>query len=53
MYCILIDFKLIPEEKNATLSKKLLRSNLALEKNIKILLVNKQYITILCNFPNL
>ena len=46
-------FQIILRRKDATLSKKLLRSNLALGKNTETLLVSKQYINILCNFFNL
>ena len=46
-------FQIILQRKNATISEKLLRNNLALEINIEIFLVSKQHITILCNFPNL
>ena len=53
MHCILINFKLFHEEKMLFFLKKTLKSNLAIGKNIEILLVRKQYITILCNFPNL
>ena len=53
MHCILINFKLFHEEKMPFFLKKTLKSNLAIGKNIEILLVRKQYITILCNFPNL
>ena len=50
MHFILINFKLFVEEKMPLFLKKLLRSNLALGKNTEILLVSKQYITILCDF---
>ena len=36
-------FQIISQRKDATLSEKLLKSNLALGKNTEILLVSKQY----------
>ena len=53
MHFILTNFKLFHEEKMPFFLKKKLKSNLVIGKNIEILLVSKQYITILCNFPNL